>query len=438
MSNEIKNLVQETPFVDTHEHIWEERTRIEAAKEPNERSIPSDFGVLFFHYADADLVAAGLSPEDRTKALNALTDVDEKWRILGPAYARTRNTGYLQNVRESVRLLFDEDDVTDSNYRDISERIKKQIQPRYYYRILKDIARVEYSQVNSFEHPVFNLTDTPDLLCQDLSFVGLSTGLNVGPISEHAGREVHSLQDWHGVVDWVFATYGPKAIAMKNQSAYVRRLDYERVKAEDAAPLFARYIENKKSLSDEESKAIEDHLFHYCIEKAVEYNLPVKLHTGYYAGWGNMHLHRVRQNASDLCPILAAHPKAKFILMHIDYPYQDEAISLAKNFPNAYIDMCWAWIINPAAGVRFVREFLMAASHRKLLTFGGDYGPVEMVPGHAAIARKGLAQAVSSLVKEDWLDSKDVPVVIDSLMRGNAHEIFDYEGTLKAWQTPAG
>jgi len=438
MSSEIKHLIQQTAFVDTHEHLWEERTRIEGAKNPGETSIPSDIGILFFHYADADLVSAGLSPDDRAKALNPVTDVDEKWRILGPAYARTRHTGYLQNVRESVRLLFGEDDITDSNYREISERIKKQIQPRYYYRILREVANIEHCQVNSFEHPVFNLTDYPDLLCQDLSFVGLSTGPNVRSVSEHAGLEVHTLKDWHEVVDWVFATYGPKAIAMKNQSAYARRLDYEQVSMEDAAPLFERYVNDPKGLNDAELKAVQDHMFHYCVDKSVEYKLPVKLHTGYYAGWASMHLHRVRQNASDLCPILMAHPKAKFVLMHIDYPYQDEAIALAKQFPNAYIDMCWAWIINPAAGVRFVREFLMAASHRKLLTFGGDYGPVEMVPGHAAIARKGLAQAISSLVKEDWLNSKDVPSVIDCLMRGNAHEIFDYEGTLKAWQKPAG
>ena len=63
--------------------------------------------------------------------------------------------------------------------------------------------------------------------------------------------------------------------------------------------------------------------------------------------------------------------------MHIDYPYQDEAIALAKHYSNVWIDMCWAWIINPAAGVRFLKEFIMAAPASKVLTFGGDYRPVE-------------------------------------------------------------
>jgi hypothetical protein len=80
-----------------------------------------------------------------------------------------------------------------------------------------------------------------------------------------------------------------------------------------------------------------------------------------------------------------------------------------------------------------VKEFLGAAPACKLLTFGGDYGPVEMVPGHASIARQGLAQALGELTEEGWLAEGELPDLVDRLMRGNAGEIFDYEGTLKAW-----
>ena len=128
-----------------------------------------------------------------------------------------------------------------------------------------------------------------------------------------------------------------------------------------------------------------------------------------------------------------AHPDAEFVIMHIAYPYQDEAIALAKHYPNVAVDLCWAWIVNPRASVRFVKEFLLAAPSVKLLTFGGDYVPVEMVPGHAAIARQGLTQALSELVDEGWIRSADVDDLIEALMRGNAHRIFSYEETLQNW-----
>ena len=137
-----------------------------------------------------------------------------------------------------------------------------------------------------------------------------------------------------------------------------------------------------------------------------------------------MGTHRVRRNASDLCPLLKDFPDTRFVLMHIGYPYQDEFIALAKHYPNVSIDMCWAWIINPAAGVRFVKEFLLAAPANKLFTFGGDYIPVEPVCRHSCIARLGLTQALTELVDEGWIALEETPVLVERLMRGNALETF--------------
>jgi len=88
--------------------------------------------------------------------------------------------------------------------------------------------------------------------------------------------------------------------------------------------------------------------------------------------------------------------------------------------------MCWAWILNPPACVRFLKEFLMAAPANKLLSFGGDYGAVENVPGHARIARLGLSQALSELADEGWLREKTLEPLIGRLMIGNAEELFGY------------
>lgn len=432
-SRDIRSLVNATPFVDTHEHLMEESVRIAGLHQTVASRALSDFTVFFAHYADSDLHAAGMSLEDHGRLLHPDTDLSEKWRILEPVYEKTRHTGYFLNVRESLRALFGMDDVREENYEFISQAVASAIQPGFYETVLKEKANIEYAQVNALEVPVFRETEDPSLLAQDIGFISLATDPQVKQVSEMAGIEVSSLKDWHEVIDWCFSLYGPRAIAVKNQSAYARRIDYALVSAEEASPLFDRYLADPDSLTQEEMKAIQDHLFHYCVDKAVEYVLPVKLHTGYYAGTCHMPLNRVRKNAGDMCDLLRSHPGAKFVIMHMGYPYQDEMIAVAKHYPNAYIDMCWAWIINPMAGVRFVKEYLMAAPANKLLTFGGDYLYAEMVPGHARIARKGLAQALSELVDDDWIDGRRVPELVDQLMRGNAHAIFDHQRTLARW-----
>ena len=433
---DISPLVDKTPFVDTHEHLWEEKTRLEAA----ERGEWTDFGVLFRLYSDSDLLTAGMSREEAERILTPGLDPRAKWRILQPYYDRARNTGYMQNVRESVRMLYGVDDVRDDTVETISEQIAASIAPRFYGPILRESCNIEYAQVNSLETPhlLFMETDQPDLLAQDLGFNTLSSAVSkqaTGELSEWSGVDVRTLDDFYRVQDWAFETYAPRAIAMKNQGGYDRGLDYVQLPKPDAVRLFERMM-TRDDLSRPEQEALAGNLFHRCIDLSVEHDLPVKLHTGYHAGNNTMPLHRVGANPGDVCELLRAHPDARFVLMHMSYPYQDQLIAICKHYTNAWADMCWAWIANPVASVRFVKEFLMAAPANKLLTFGGDYMLVEMVPGHAVIARRGLTQAIAELVEEGWVDESDVPDLVDRVMRGNAHDLFDYEGTLAAWNGP--
>ncbi|MDA0577795.1 MAG: amidohydrolase family protein [Verrucomicrobia bacterium] len=296
-------------------------------------------------------------------------------------------------------------------------------------------ARLHHCQLNSLEAQVFQETQYPELFCQDLSAVPLATNPRIEQVSAITGLSIHSLEDWHGAIDWCFAAYGPRAIAIKDQRAYARWIDYADVTASAVAALFARLVRDGESLTAAENKAVQDHLFHYCVRKAAAHNLPVKLHTGYYAGHGSMPLDRVRRNAADMSDLLRLHPQTPFVITHITYPYQDEAIALAKQYTNAYVHLCWAWIINPTASVRFVKEFLMAAPASKLLTFGGDFMPVELVPGHAAIAGQGLVQALTELVTEGWLPECDVSVLVEQLRFRNALALFDYDRASRA--TPA-
>jgi hypothetical protein len=431
----IAALVDSTPFVDTHEHLLEESTRLDPPDRGRVFQTQTDFSVLFSHYADSDLTVAGMPPADLAELARRDVEPAAKWQLVEPYYQRAAQTGYLLNVRESVRALYGHDDLNADNVDDISAQIAAMIRPGFYQRILADVCNIEHCQVNSLETPLLMDTAYPALLCQDMSFVPLSTGLQIEEVAATAGISVSSLADWHSVVDWCFANIGPRAIALKNQSAYGRRLDYADVDAATAAPLFARFLGDTSTLTESERKAVEDHLFNYCLRRAAEHQLPVKLHTGYYAGHSYMPLHRLRHNAGDLCDLLHRHPDVSFVIMHITYPYQDEAIAIAKHYPNAWIDMCWAWIINPLACVRFVKEFLMAAPANKLFTFGGDYMNIEMVPGHARIARRGISQALRELVADGWVDDSAVPALVECLMRGNAHALFDYAGTLASWGT---
>jgi hypothetical protein len=71
-----------------------------------------------------------------------------------------------------------------------------------------------------------------------------------------------------------------------------------------------------------------------------------------------------------------------------------------------------------------LKKFLVTAPANKILTFGGDYIPVEPVLGHAVIARRGIALALSESVDEGWLTLSDAMDLIDPIMHNNARQIF--------------
>ncbi|HRZ81929.1 MAG TPA: amidohydrolase family protein [Candidatus Hydrogenedentes bacterium] len=425
---DILGLLGQIPLVDTHEHLWEESHRIGALTEPGKygRIAAPDFGILLSHYTDSDLCSAGMPSDLLQKITSPSLSPKEKWEIVAPWYPKVRNTGYFLCLRESLRLLYGETDLTADNVESVSAQIRAGIQPGFYEHHLRKVANIDYCHVNSLEGEVFMKTEMPDLLAQDLSFVGFCTLDSWRKKAELADIEVDSLKDWHKVIDWCFEQYGPQAVALKNQMAYGRRLDFAPVTAGEAEKPFERLLADGKDLTADERKMVQDHLFHYCLKKAAEYHLPVKLHTGYYAGHGSMPLERVRQNAGDLCGLLRAYPNVRFDLFHIGYPYQDEYIALAKQYPNAWVDMCWAWIISPEASRRFLAELLVTAPANKVFVFGGDFIPVEMVPGHAAVTRRGVALALRDLVEEGWLAEADVPDMAERLMRGNAHDFFKH------------
>lgn len=419
-STKIRDLVEQTPFVDTHEHLLEESLRLSGQLDG---LFPcDDWAYLFWHYLGDDLASAGMTDEARARFFAPDASTEEKYRLVAPWWERAKHTGYGQAVRHTLRGLYAEDDLTAESAPRLAEKYRATVRPGFYREILCERSNITQCQVNSLQR-IFMDSEMPDLLLQDLSIVSLSSGLNLADVANDSGKTADTLEGWQGVIDWYFATYGPRAVAVKSQSAYARRLDYAAVPMERASPIFARHANGERLLPDER-KALQDYLFRYCVGKATEYGLPVKLHTGYHAGRNYMPLDRVGWNAADLCPLLQDFPDARFVLMHIGYPYQDEFIALAKHYRNVYIDLCWAWIINPAAGVRFLKEFLLAAPANKVFTFGGDYIPVEPIYGHSRIARQGIAQAITELVAEGWIALEEAPALIERLMRGNACETF--------------
>ena len=412
------------PLIDTHEHLIEEKERLQGAANPR---VPcDDWALLFSHYLNSDLLNSGMPAEAHKRFLSAEVDPLEKWEILEPYWPAVKNTGYAQAVRIAIRELYGVEELSGATVARVQEGYDKLRRPGFYRRVLNELANIASCQVNCLTGEAFKESDMPTLLMQDISIVGMFAGPNFRQYAPKTGIEVKSLADWHRVIRWWFDHYAQYAVAVKSQNAYSRDIDYERIPAEQAEPVFNKVLQGEP-LSPPERKRLEDHLFWEAVDQATACQLPVKLHTGFYAGQNSMPLERLARNPGSATDLCRRSPDTRFVFMHIGYPYYEEMIAVAKQWTNAHLDMCWSWIINPIAAKDFLKKFLVTAPANKVLPFGADYIPVEPVLGHAIMARRGVAQALTELVTEGWLSLSDALELVDPVLHGNARQLFDLE-----------
>ena len=411
---ELKTLVDQTPLVDSHEHLPNEVERLNG---------PKSWVNLFQHYFGDDFVSAGLDHRSVFGEGGQNTEPVVLWKRLEPYWIAVKNTGYGQAARIAIRELYGIEDINENTIPKLQEAYEKFITKGFYRRCLVDHAGIESCQVD--RGPFFE-TRHPRLLLHDINIVAMQNANEVQGISSRVGTTVKDLSDWHETIRLFFKKYAPYATAIKSQIAYERGIDFEKVAPEAAEEPFKKRLENQR-LSGEELKRLQDHLFWFCVQQANEHALPVKLHTGYYVGTNYMPIERISKNPAQASELCRTSPETRWMFMHTCYPYGRQMISVAKHYSNANLQSCWAWIIDPIGTKNFLKEYIVTAPANKIHVFGGDYGTVENVVGHARIARNGVFAALYELVQEGYLSEKDALELVEPLLRGNARRIFQLE-----------
>jgi len=223
----------------------------------------------------------------------------------------------------------------------------------------------------------------------------------------------------------LFKKYAPYAIAVKSQHAYNRTLAWRERSDADATRAFNAVLSKPDGASTEDRNCLGDWCMARGVELAIAHDLPFKIHTGYHAGSGYMPVEFIKPG--NLCTLLKTYPAARFVLMHIGWPYDDEMVALAKHYPHVWVDLCWAWSINPRASADFVRRFIHGAPANKLFGFGGDTFFPRAAVAYAMQARKWLTYALQSEVKDEELNGTQAIVIAKRLLQDNQRECFDLD-----------
>ena len=412
LKEELIRVTDALPLFDTHEHI---------ERDSRGRYYGGDLFDLLKNtfYLWADLVSSGMPQEPWAADEH---DDEKKWRAIRGYMPNVVASGYYRGIMRGLKAIhgFEDDLITDSNWKLLNDRIQSAYaDPEWTTKVLREKTHVQWA-IDDVDG--FNMDRS--LFLPSLKFDYLLRGGTVSgrkQIQQMDGANIRSFSGYLDFLDHRIAEFKRLgAVALKTVTPYYRGLKYDEVSKPRAQGAFSRSGKPTPAAQ----KTVEDFAFHFIVQKAVELDLPIQIHTGLLA-WNTTYLPHC--NPVDLNPLFLRYPACRFILFHGGYPYADELGVLAKTFPNVYLDLCWLPWISPQIAKHYLSLWLDLVPINKFM-WGGDAHRAECVHGHWLLAQKVVIDVLSEKVSEGAFSGETAVSIARGVFGDNARRIFEIPG----------
>jgi len=404
----ISDYVNNMTVVDTHEHLMSQSAL--------KQRTTLDFMVLLQHYSACDLQSAG-SPSLSTLRDDSILSIKEKWEILKPFWESSKNTAYNRASLLAADKLFGIDDINESTVELLSKKIGKAYQTDWINHVIKDICMIDYliqdSEDRSFGTDGFRYVKRLD------HFIHVHSKDRIISIGQDQNMSIETLDDFTEALESAFNEAKAEGIVgIKTALAYDRTLNFEDSSRESAEEVFEKLMNSPDGtwFSFREVKPFQDYMMHRLLDLARDNKLPVQIHTG-------LHLNEniiENSNPTHLVNLFFEYPDVNFILFHGSYPYGGELSTLAKNFHNVYIDMCWLYVISPSYSERYLHEWLETVPASKIMGFGGDYLNVENAYAHLLMGKQVIIKVLTDKVRDGYLSESEAKQIAQMILHDNA------------------
>ena len=425
---ELEEAIAAQPVIDTHEHTFSEADR-------RQRSLDL-LSPGMHHYVGSDLVSAGLTPTEQAEMYDQSRDLADRWEIFLRYWQFAKTTGYAKALHIACRDLFGVDDLMSAEpsldgYRSVNAQLTASQQHEAWYRhILQERGNIPLAIPDVQSTQVDKTLFAPAMRFD--SFISVSSRSGIAELERQTERSIYDLDDLVSALGVAFAKAKAEGmVTVKSGLAYRRILQYDNVPRSAAEEIFAQVAAGTRPQGDgmtqdgltfTECKPLQDFMLHQVVRLCIDHGIPMQIHTGLHAGNGNI---ITNSNPTHLVNLFIQYPQARFDIFHAGYPYQSELATLAKNFQNVYVDLCWVHIISPYVARATLHEWLETIPHNKIFGFGGDYGPVELAYGHCVMARENITRVLSEKVEEGLYSVDQARIVGARLLHDNANEFFE-------------
>ncbi len=419
---EIREYISGIPLIDTHEHYL-------GITEP----VKNIWNFIMSGYHDSDMQSASFGNEIYYKNIfdNTLS-FDERYSAFEKIYKKIKNTAYVKAFEIGLKRCWDIDEINLSTIKDLCTKLLSREQNFYNALIEKHnilIKIVDVCDADKFVEIINGTNKNYSKYCRFAfplpSFHNIHSCQDIKKLEKYnEGMIIKSLDDY---ID-NFSVLLKKAVdfgivCLKDQTAYRRIIDYNNPSKTEAESIFNKIISNPRDIfSSNEVRPLDDWLFHNFINLAKQYKLPIQIHTGHMAGIRN---DIVKANAAHLIKVIELHSDVAFDLFHGNWPYMGEYLFIGKNYPNAYLDLCWVQTIDPLYSIELMKRAIVTVPHNKIMIFGGDTNKIENTIGYLELAKDNVAYALSEMIEMDYLSKNEAGQIAVDWFFNNPNELFN-------------
>lgn len=419
------------PVIDTHEHLpYSDEIR------DRNTDVLKEY---LSHYMSSDLISAGLKPDDLKKATDISLPLMERWQLVEPYWEFCRYTGYGRALDIAVKGIYKVDGVRRNTIEELNDKFIKSLAPGHFRHVLKELCNIRLSILDCWtgqfecDRSMFRRVWQPGTAIMQYTdhtpFYEILTWYE-----DNYKLKLNSLDDWMQALDAELEdNFRNGIVALKTTIAYERSLYFPETDYKSAHTAFKDTLSRWES-EGRDTKAIlkfpvevQNFMMHYVLKRADEKGLPFQFHTGLHEGNGNNILN---SDPTLMVNLFTKYADVNFDLFHISYPFYMKAAAICKNFPNVFIDMCWAHIISPNASMQALSEFLDTVPYNKISAFGGDYMFVDGIYGHLHIARHNVSHVLAQKVQDGIFSADKAIETAYALFHDNPKRIFKLEGKI--------
>jgi uncharacterized protein len=347
------------------------------------------------------------------------------WEALEPFLERSSSNSFVRNLINGITELYaaGERAITRGNWEALDAAVRRQHKDPDWSRKALRRAGVEQLITDPYTDPLLDASSTLGSNYHSVMRINAlacgwhptcldHNGNNARNLMRRIGVEPSSFDDYlDGLEKLVDGMASRHQVALKNALAYDRDVAFD-----EPDEKLARQAWGKSSPSQEERKAFGDFVVDRLCQLAGERELPMQMHLGTAILRGSHPL--------KAAGLIERHPRTRFLLMHLAYPWSRELLAMAFVYRNVWIDLTWSLLLSPSHFRPALHEAIEILPDESRMMFGGDNWHVEETYGTMKLARQLIGEVLNEKISAGYFRLEDAQRLANKILRSNALDFF--------------